>query len=136
MRCRFKIRSCRPNYKKTKTKPKFTAQDKKNLKELETAAKKITKYLDNYDFNHAAEAIYHYFWHTFADKIIEQSKSRLSSENEADRAAAQEVLMEILGTSMKLLHPFMPFVTEAVWQKLPLDKKLPLIIETWPTSKK
>lgn len=120
------------NYKETKTKPKFTVEDKKNLKELKSVSKKITKYLDNFDFNHAAETAYHYFWHTFADKIIEESKARLNSENEADRSAAQEVLMEALGTSMKLLHPFMPFVTEEIWQKMPIKNKLPLIIENWP----
>ena len=120
------------NYKETKTKPKFTAEDKKNLKELKNVSKKITKYLDNFDFNHAAETAYHYFWHTFADRIIEESKARLNSENEADRSAAQEVLMEALGTSMKLLHPFMPFVTEEIWQKMPVKNKLPLIIENWP----
>jgi len=123
------------NYKETKTKPKFTTEDKKNLKELKGVSKKITKYLDNFDFNHAAETAYHYFWHTFADKIIEASKTRLNSENEADRVAAQEVLIETLSTLMKLLHPFIPFVTEEIWKKLPIKNKLPLIIENWPNNK-
>ena len=79
--------------------------------------------------------MYHYFWHTFADEIIEQSKARLNSEKENDRVAAQETLIEILGTSMKLLHPFMPFITEEIWQKLPIKSKLPLIIEGWPQLK-
>src|SRR3989344_9077006 len=90
------------NYKDTKVRPRFNAQDKKNLKDLKNISKKITKYLDNFDFNHAAETMYHYFWHTFADEIIEQSKARLNSEKENDRVAAQETLIEILGTSMKL----------------------------------
>jgi len=123
------------NYKDTKVRPRFNAQDKKNLKDLKNISKKITKYLDNFDFNHAAETMYHYFWHTFADEIIEQSKARLNSEKENDRVAAQETLIEILGTSMKLLHPFMPFITEEIWQKLPIKSKLPLIIEGWPQLK-
>ncbi|MBU4348320.1 valine--tRNA ligase [Patescibacteria group bacterium] len=120
------------NYEKRKVKPKFTAKDKKNLKDLETTRKKISNYLDKYDFNHAAETAYHYFWHTFADKIIEQSKSRLKSENKADAFAAQEVLIKILIGSLKLLHPFMPFITEQIYQLNPAtNKKSILMIEKW-----
>jgi valyl-tRNA synthetase len=119
------------NYRELDVKPKFTAADKKNLKDLQVAKKKITKYMDAYDFNHAAETAYHYFWHTFADKVIEQSKERLKSENLSDAAAAQAVLLEILHTSMKLLHPFMPFVTEQIYQILPNKKEGLLMVENW-----
>jgi valyl-tRNA synthetase len=121
------------NHKQTTVKPKFTKSDKKNLKDLETARKKVTKYLDKYDFNHAAETAYHYFWHTFADKVIENSKPRLQSENPADAAAAEDTLIKILSGSLKILHPFMPFITEEIWSLLPKDKsrgKL-LMIEKW-----
>lgn len=140
------------NYKKIDAKPKLTAIDKKNIKDLESAKKKITKYLDKYDFNHAGETAYHYFWHTFADKVIEQSKSRINpvrnsspigpsgalsagvisngvnSENSADAAAAQETLIKILGESMKFLHPFMPFITEQIFQMLPTTKEGSLLM--------
>ncbi|MEK7463375.1 MAG: valine--tRNA ligase [Patescibacteria group bacterium] len=120
------------NYKKIDAKPKLTSADKKNIKDLESAKKKITKYLDKYDFNHAAETAYHYFWHTFADKVIEESKSRINSENSADAAAAQETLIKILGESMKFLHPFMPFITEQIFQMLPMTKEGSLLmIEKW-----
>jgi len=122
------------NYKEIKVKPKLTAKDKKNLKDLEAAKKKITKYLNKYDFNHAAETAYHYFWHTFADKVIEESKPRIRPENEnlSDAAAAQETLIKILSESMKLLHPFMPFITEQIYQILPNTKKNSLLmIEKW-----
>lgn len=121
------------NHKQTNIKPKFTKSDKKNLKDLETARKKVTKYLDKYDFNHAAETAYHYFWHTFADKVIEDSKPRLQSGNSADAAAAEGTLIKILSGSLKILHPFMPFITEKIWSLLPEDKsrgKL-LMIEKW-----
>ncbi len=121
------------NHKQTNIKPKLAKSDKKNLKDFETAKKKVTKYLDKYDFNHAAETAYHYFWHTFADKIIENSKPRLQSENSADAAAAEDTLIEILSGSLKILHPFMPFITEEIWSLLPEDKsrgKL-LMIEKW-----
>lgn len=120
------------NYKKIDAKPKLTTTDKKNIKDLESAKKKITKYLDKYDFNHAGETAYHYFWHTFADKVIEESKSRINSENLADAAAAQETLIKILGESMKFLHPFMPFITEQIFQMLPTTKeKSLLMVEKW-----
>jgi valyl-tRNA synthetase len=122
------------NYRKINDKPKFTSADKKNLKDLENAKKKITKYMDKYDFNHAAETAYHYFWHTFADKVIEESKPRIRPENTnlADSAAAQETLIKILSESMKFLHPFMPFITEQIFQILPTTKKGSLLmIEKW-----
>jgi len=120
------------NYKPTKTKPKLTAKDKKYLKDLEATKKKVGSFLDKYDFNQAGEIIYHYFWHTFADKVLEEMKPRLSSDNEADRAAAQEVLITILKSSLKMLHPFVPFVTEEVWGLMPnAQKDKMLIAEPW-----
>ena len=115
-----------------KTKPKLTAADKKTLKELNKLCKDITKQIDDFKFYTAAENLYHYFWHTFCDKIIEESKPRLSGENKADRQAAQYVLLEILKTNLKLFHPFMPHITEEIWTHIPLPEKSLLIIEKWP----
>ena len=120
------------NYKETKVKSKLTAKDKRHLKDLEAVKKKVGSFLDKYDFNQAGEIIYHYFWHTFADKVLEEMKPRLSSDNEADRAAAQEVLITILKSSLKMLHPFVPFVTEEVWGLMPnAQKDKMLIAEPW-----
>ncbi|MDE2001288.1 MAG: valine--tRNA ligase [Patescibacteria group bacterium] len=119
------------NVRERGAKPKPTAADKKNLKDLAAAKKKVTRYLDAYDFSHAAETAYHYFWHTFADKVIEESKARLNSENAADAAAAQETLIAILSESMKMLHPFMPYVTEQIWQMLPGGSRGLLMVEKW-----
>ncbi|MCX6702585.1 MAG: class I tRNA ligase family protein [Candidatus Wolfebacteria bacterium] len=123
----------------TKIKPKFTAADKKNLKELETVKKKVTKKIEDFKFHEAASTIYQYFWHRFADKIIEDSKPRFNSDNLPDKAAAFETNFKILSESIKILHPFMPFITEEIWQALPVlshteepskNKNL-LIIESW-----
>lgn len=113
-------------------KPALTSKDKKILKDLEKTEKKITEYLEQFHFSLAGENLYHYFWHTFADKIIEQMKTRIR-ENK-NKASAQYVLYQILSRSLVLLHPFMPFVTEAIWQKLPKEKGKNnlLIIEKWP----
>jgi valyl-tRNA synthetase len=114
-------------------KPTYTKEDKLNLKRLEDLKKRTTKYIEEYKFHQASELLYHYFWHTFADKIIEKSKKRLSHENNpSDRAAVQVVLLAILKENLKMLHPFMPFITEEIWSQLPgnTNKNL-LIIEKW-----
>ena len=98
---------------------KLTPNDKKRLKEFEELKKKITKQMELFKFYIAAEEIYHYFWHTFCDKIIEEMKLRLKSDNQNNRKSSQYVLMEILKGSLRLLHPFMPFITEEIWKSLP-----------------
>ena len=113
-------------------KPTLKPHDKKILKDLEKTEKKISSYLDNYRFSLAGETLYHYFWHTFADKIIEEMKMRIKEGKETK--AAQYLLIKILIDSLKILHPFMPFVTEAIWQKLPEHsrKEKILMIAKWP----
>jgi valyl-tRNA synthetase len=110
----------------------LTADDKQVIKELNDFVGEITRLLNEYKFYLAAEQLYHYFWNTFADKIIEAQKPRLKDEQQ--RAAAQFVLATCLATSLKLLHPFMPFVTEAVWQELPKNNPRLLMIESWPEA--
>ncbi len=117
-------------------KPRYTAEDKRNLKKLNEVREKITKYIKNYKYHQAGELLYQYFWHTFADQIVERSKNRLRSGNRADRQAIQEVLITILRECIKMLHPFCPFVTEEIWQKLPQSTNRRrqtnlLIIEKW-----
>lgn len=121
------------NYENLEEEPKLTEEDNKNLEEFTKLYEEVTELLDNYDFNQSSNTIYHYIWHTLADKIIEDYKPRLAEENnDADRAAAIYTLMKLLNGSLKLLHPFMPFITEEIWGLLPIkDKKTKLIIEEW-----
>ncbi len=115
-------------------KPQLNKKDQEILKQLKKLKQRITWLMENYRFYKAGEELYHYFWHTFADKIIENSKERLKSSNSQDKFAAQYVLLEILSTCLKLLHPFMPFITEELYQKLPLkNKKKSIMIENWPS---
>ncbi|MCK6463025.1 MAG: valine--tRNA ligase [Candidatus Pacebacteria bacterium] len=113
-------------------KPKITEEDGKILDELKARAEGITNDIENYRFYMAAEKAYHYFWHNFADVIIEKSKPRLSGQDESEKKSAQWTLFEILSTSLKILHPFMPFITEEIWSLLPTKTKKSLIIEQWP----
>ena len=119
----------------TSRKPTLSAADKKILVALSKVAKDATKLMDDFKFYKASELVYHYFWHTFADKIIEAQKPRLQGKDVKAKAASQYILLEILQTNLKLLHPFMPFITEEIYQKLPLkNKKKTIMIEPWPVS--
>ena len=110
----------------------LSPQDQKLLEELRTFVEEITEDMDRFRFYLAAEKIYHYVWHTFADKIIEESKVNLTSEDSTAKASAQRMLMETLTTSLKLLYPFMPFITEEIYSKLPIKSRKLLMIENWP----
>ena len=122
---------------------KFAPDDRKRLKELQALVRKVTTHLEKFEFHHAAETIYHYTWHTFADRIVEEAKPRLESTDANERAQALSLLFEIHSTVLKLLHPFMPFITEELWQDLPLQEtgnkkqkaeKGLLMVEPWPTK--
>jgi valyl-tRNA synthetase len=84
-------------------------------------------------FDLAAEKIYHFIWDHFASQVIEESKPLLAG-GEAERVSRQRMLTHYLVTSVKLLHPFMPYVTEAIWQELPKHMKDTeiLMVSRWP----
>ena len=113
-------------------KPKLLEKDEKILADLKNTVKDITADIDGYRFYMASDKIYHYIWHNFADIIIEESKPALNGSDEEAKKSIQYTLYEILKTSLKLLHPFMPFVTEEIWDSLPHKDKSMLMIETWP----
>ncbi len=102
--------------------------DKKILLDLESLQKRVTRNLDSYQFAKAAESLYEFIWHELADKYIESSKTRL---RENDRIALG-VLLHTYLESLKLLHPFMPFITEEIRSKIQEEEKNPLIISKWP----
>jgi len=114
----------------------FNSSDKKIIDDFQKTVKEITKEMDTWKFYVASEKIYHYFWHTFCDKIIEEQKTRLTGTDAKEKLASQQLLMTILAESLKVLHPFMPFITEEIYQQLPIkDKKESLMIEIWPVGK-
>lgn len=102
--------------------------DKKTFEEFIKTKEDITLDMENYRFYLAAEKIYHYFWHTFADKILEECKVRIKEGKDIDSAKA--LLFKLLESQLKVLHPFMPFVTEKIWSILPARNNM-LIIESW-----
>ncbi len=96
------------------------------LDELDKTIKSVTDSLQNFRISQASEAIYEFFWHTFCDKYLEMSKKR--------RDEAQPILLHVLEESLKLLHPFMPFITEEIYQKLPKHEKS-IMISLWPETR-
>ena len=107
----------------TNVKPK-TQADKKILSSLNKTIKSVNKDLEDFKFGKAAHALYDFFWHDFCDQYIESAKKHENKET-------QQILLHVLTSSLKLLHPFIPFITEEIYQKLPV-KKNSLIIEDWP----
>ena len=111
----------------------LTENDTAALKEFRALAAEITADLEGFRFHLASEKIYHYIWHTFADKLIEESKPIFTNGTQADKDSRSSLLIEIFSDSLKLLHPFMPFVTEAIWQSLPWKKDADiLMVAPWP----
>jgi valyl-tRNA synthetase len=90
--------------------------------------------MDEYKFYIVAEKLYHYFWHTFADVIIERSKKKIieSEKQNTNADSARTLLYTQLTTLLKVLHPFIPFVTEEIWSMLPNTNSL-LMVEKWPS---
>jgi valyl-tRNA synthetase len=99
------------------------------LSELESLKSEVTAHIDGFEFHLAAEKLYHYIWHTLADKIVEAEKENLKSGSEAQKIESYELLEHLLLESLKMLHPFMPFITEAAYQNFRPGKVL--MIEKW-----
>lgn len=104
------------------------SNDKDSAMVLKTAAlsQEITSYLDKYQFNLAAEKLYEFIWHEFADKYIEDVKNRIDD-------TSYFILHTLYFILLKLLHPFMPFITEEIYQKL--GGKGSIMVSSWPSSK-
>ncbi|HSX40934.1 MAG TPA: valine--tRNA ligase, partial [Candidatus Saccharimonadales bacterium] len=104
--------------------------DKEWIKKTDELVQEVTKYLDSFQFNLAAERLYEFVWHEFADVYIEDVKNRIDENS----FIILNLLFIIL---LKLLHPFMPFVTEEIYQKLKTDEmEGSIMISKWPASAK
>ena len=110
----------------------LTEEDKKLIAEAEAVAKEVSVNIDDFRLDLAADLVYHYVWDRFAAEILEESKSILKGADEKVAASRRHTLYAILNTSLRLLHPFMPFVTEAIWQQLPKKESDLLMVAKWP----
>ena len=106
-------------------------EDKWVLSKLNTLSKEVCENLDKYEIGIAAAKIYDFIWDTYCDWYIELTKARLYGEDEKSKLAAQKVLVYVLDQFLRLLHPFMPFITEEIWQAIPHEGRF-LMLADWP----
>ena len=109
-------------------------EDKWILSKLQKLIKDVTEKLDKYEIGLAAQDIYDFIWTEYCDWYIEMVKPRLYAESSKEKEAAKKVLLYVLKDVLKLLHPFMPFITEEIWQHLPTAEGA-LIVSEWPEYK-
>ena len=110
-------------------------EDKWILNKFDKLVADISKNIDNYDLGIAIDKIYSFIWNEFCDWYIEMVKPRIYSDNEEDRIAVSDILNHVFGSSLKLLHPFMPFVTSEVYDKLVKYNDKDLMMSNWPEIK-
>ena len=103
-----------------------TEADKKIMKKLKEAVEKTERYIDNFEFGKASHLLYSFFWHDFCDIYIEKAKKQKDQKN------TNKILLFVLSNSLKLLHPFIPFITEEIYQNIKGDREKFLMIEKWP----
>jgi len=111
---------------------KYTEKEKELIIERDEVIKIITSEMEEYKFYLAADKIYQYTWARFADVIIEESKIIFQTGNEEEKNSRAQFLLDTLVKITKILHPFMPFVTEEIWSIIPTDNKKLLMVEKWP----
>ena len=112
--------------------PQYETADKWIISRYSAVSRQVTEMFDRYELGEAARVLYEFIWNEFCDWYIELVKPRLyGKDTEESRYAAQKTLVEVLRGSMELLHPFMPFITEEIWQHLPHEGET-IMLAKWP----
>lgn len=112
----------------------FLARDSELLTACDAVIADVTKDMEEYRMHLAAEKLYHYAWHELADKIIEESKPILSGTDLTAKTSRQALLLALLDRVVRTLHPFIPFVTEEIYQSLPTKSSAYLMVARWPEA--
>ncbi len=105
--------------------------DKWILSRLNTLTAEVTENLDKYELGIAVQKVYDFIWDDYCDWYIELTKARLYAEDDGAKLVAQKVLLYVLDQFLKLLHPFMPFITEEIWQAIPHEGDS-IMVQQWP----
>jgi valyl-tRNA synthetase len=111
----------------------LTIPDRWILSRLNRTMTEVTRLIDNYNFGEAGRQLYEFFWSEFADWYIEIAKIRLYETDARTQATVRRVLVHVLDRTLRMLHPYIPFVTEAAWQHLP-HEEASLMIADWPAE--
>ncbi len=110
-----------------------TFPDRWILSRLNQTIQLVTSELEAYRFDHAANALYRFIWHEYCDWYLELIKPTLQHSASPDAPGTRQTLVETLETTMRLLHPFMPFLTEEIWQTLPHQGES-IVVQNYPTA--
>ena len=110
----------------------LTLPDKWILTRLNETIQNVTHNTDKYEFGEAGRALYNFIWDDYCDWYIEMAKIPLNSDDEAAKQTTRSVLAHVLDQIMRMLHPYMPFITEEIWQQLPHDGES-ITVAAWPT---
>jgi len=129
---RFVLMNCENVTVKEITDVKLTLADKWILHELNVTVQKVTKFIDKYEVGLAANCLYEFIWSQFCDVYIEMSKTSLYSDDMAKRSDTVSVLLYVLRTILKLVHPFIPFITEEIYDNLPNKDAEDIMISAYP----
>jgi len=113
----------------------FKLEDKWILSELQTASKLINENMEKYELDTAAKLAYEFFRGDFCDWYVEIAKTRVYGQEGSDKVVAQWVLRHVLDKGLKMLHPFMPFITEEIWQKLQTGEET-IMLSDFPEEEK
>ena len=111
----------------------LTAADKWILSKVNSLAKEITANMDNFDLGIAVQKIYDFIWEEFCDWYIEMVKPRLWNDEDETKGAALWTLKNVLINALKMLHPYMPFITEEIFCNLSDEESI--MISSWPEYK-
>ena len=109
----------------------LTLEDQWIVSRYNTIVKEVTENLEKFELGTAVSKLYDFLWDDFCDWYIELAKIRMNGEDDASAQGARQVLVWTLSNTLKLLHPFMPFITEEIWQSLPHEGEA-LIVAQWP----
>ncbi len=112
---------------------RFTLEDRWILSRFHQAVQAVSENIDRFRVNDALDSVYHFFWHNYCDWYLEMIKQRLyKPETEADKTTALAVAAYIMKGSMELLHPFIPFITEEIWQNFKQSGEESVMLSSWP----
>ncbi len=115
----------------------LTETDRIPLDELTATLADVTTDIENYRLYMASEKLYHFVWHTFANEILEESKEIFKTDIEVEIESRKQLLMKMFDFILKALHPFIPFITEEIFQSVSYNRnKTPLLVSKWPLSNK
>lgn len=115
---------------------KLALEDKWILSKYNCLVKEVTDNIDKFELGLAIQKLYDFIWDVYCDWYIEICKSRLNGDDEKSADTARSVLTYVLIGTLKLLHPFMPFITEEIWQSLPHGDEESIMISKWPLYNK